>query len=251
MQCPQCGQEVLSEAKFCNQCGQQLRLVCKSCDTDNPSGSRFCYHCGTSLAEPVNDGTRGRGASGASVQTPPHFVGCPRCYANNEPGSAYCFQCGLPFEGRPPSGAPRVSDVPAFVRGRPAGFWIRLVASLVDSLILAILLGMLVAMFFGESAADFYTREDYGASSFFGDVVSALYFTIAVAIWATTVGKRLFGMHVVRRDGSKVGAGRAFARYLAYGLSAIILGIGFIMIGLRQDKRGLHDLICDTVIVRR
>jgi uncharacterized RDD family membrane protein YckC len=58
-------------------------------------------------------------------------------------------------------------------------------------------------------------------------------------------------LYVVRTDGSRVGIGRALARYLAYVPSAIILGGGFLMIAWRQDKRGLHDLICDTVVIRR
>ncbi|MDA1347455.1 MAG: RDD family protein [Chloroflexi bacterium] len=48
-----------------------------------------------------------------------------------------------------------------------------------------------------------------------------------------------------------MGFGRAVARYFASLLSAALLLIGFIMIGLRRDKRGLHDLICDTVVLRR
>ncbi len=34
-------------------------------------------------------------------------------------------------------------------------------------------------------------------------------------------------------------------------LSALILLIGYIMIGVRRDKRGLHDLMADTVVVKR
>ena len=239
MQCPQCDQEVESEARFCSQCGQQLRLVCQACNTENLSGSRFCYHCGKSLTEAINDGEST--PPGAGAQRPPQVIGCPRCYANNEPGSAYCFQCGLPFEGKSPSEAPRVSGVPAFVRGRPAGFWIRLVAVLVDGLILSLAVGLLLSLFFGQSIAEYYANDELNGLDLLDYSLNAAYFTLMVAMWATTVGKRLFGMYVVRQDWSKVGAGRAFARYLAYGLSGILLGIGFIMIGLRQDKRGLHD----------
>ena len=63
------------------------------------------------------------------------------------------------------------------------------------------------------------------------------------------MGKRLFRLYVVRTDGSRVGPGRALARHLASLLSMLILGIGFLMIAFRQDKRGLHDLICDTVVI--
>lgn len=82
-------------------------------------------------------------------------------------------------------------------------------------------------------------------------ILQLVYFTVAISGWSTTIGKYLMGLYVVRPDGSRVGPGRALARYFAYLLSALLLFVGFIMVGLRQDKRGLHDLICDTVVVRR
>ena len=78
-----------------------------------------------------------------------------------------------------------------------------------------------------------------------------LYFPVLVATWSTTLGKRIFGLYVVRNDGSKIGFCRAFARYLCYNISGLILGIGFLMIAFSQDKRGLHDLMCDTKVVHR
>jgi uncharacterized RDD family membrane protein YckC len=78
-----------------------------------------------------------------------------------------------------------------------------------------------------------------------------VYYTGAITIWSTTLGKRPFRLYVVRTDGSRVSAARALVRYLAYFLSVFTLGIGFIMVGLRQDKRGLHDLVCDTVVIQR
>jgi len=77
------------------------------------------------------------------------------------------------------------------------------------------------------------------------------YYTVGVSVWATTIGKRAVGLYVLRPDGSKLGPGRAFARYWAPILSALILFIGFLMVAFREDKRALHDLICDTVVVKR
>lgn len=84
-----------------------------------------------------------------------------------------------------------------------------------------------------------------------GFVVGALYYTLTLPVWAATVGTRLLGVRVLRPDGSKVGPGRALARYFAGILSMLIFGVGYLMIALRSDKRGLHDLICDTVVVPR
>ena len=82
-------------------------------------------------------------------------------------------------------------------------------------------------------------------------ILSVLYYTIGVSVWATTLGKRALGLYVLRPDGQKAGPGRALARFFASILSGLIFGVGYLMIGLRSDKRGLHDLICDTHVVRR
>jgi uncharacterized RDD family membrane protein YckC len=110
--------------------------------------------------------------------------------------------------------------------------------------------------------ADFFSFAFWGVSDspsvlnlkfadLFSWILDTLYFTGAIAIWATTAGKKPFGLYVVRSDGSKIGFGRALARSFAYYVSFFTLGAGFIMIAFRKDKRGLHDLICDTVVIRR
>ena len=78
-----------------------------------------------------------------------------------------------------------------------------------------------------------------------------LYRAIGWSIWSTTVGKRIFALYVVRTDGSKIGFWLALARSLCYIVSELLLLVGFLLIALREDKRGLHDLICDTMVVRR
>ena len=70
-------------------------------------------------------------------------------------------------------------------------------------------------------------------------------------MFSTTVGKRVFGLYVQRPDGSRVGLLRALARHFAEYASFLLFCIGYIMIGLSANKRGLHDLICGTVVVKR
>ena len=78
------------------------------------------------------------------------------------------------------------------------------------------------------------------------------YDTALITYWATTVGKRAFGMYVVRTDGSRVGFVRALSRHVLTALSAnLTLGFVFLIVAFRRDRRGLHDLICDTVVIRR
>jgi len=61
---------------------------------------------------------------------------------------------------------------------------------------------------------------------------------------------RSYGLKVVRTDGSRVSYGRSFLRYLAYYPSWLTLGIGFIVVALTRDKRGIHDFVCDTRVIK-
>ena len=243
MQCPQCQRQSVPDAAYCSYCGEQLSEVCRQCGSTSARGSNFCHRCGSSLnvstaAEPFR--------ADPHEPQPRSQMRCPRCNALNEPGSLYCFECGLPVEGVPVS----AGYIPAHV-GTSAGFWIRFVAYIIDSLVLfgalSLIFGLAAASGGGEAAAtDEFTPLDLA-----GLFVGAAYYTATIAIWGTTAGKRLFGLYVVRPDGSRVGVARAFGRYLAYIPSALLLLAGFIMIGVRRDKRGLHDLIAGTVVVRR
>ncbi len=80
--------------------------------------------------------------------------------------------------------------------------------------------------------------------------IEAVYFTVAIGVWGRTIGKVVMGVKVVRTDGGRVSIGRAFGRYLAYLLNWLTFGIGFLVIALNPLKRGLHDLIVDTQVVK-
>ena len=241
-------------------CGVRLQLRCHACQTPYSPGSRFCGHCGVAFA-----GVGGEATPAADPGT--DTIPCPRCHRTNAPRAAYCFACGLPFEGVQPdipyarsSGASDYGPA-ALALGRPGGFWVRLLAYVVDGLIVTFAFILIWTTLLGQPFSDITEplelSEDYEYSSqaFNRDGLNSLlalvYDTALIAIWATTVGKRLFRLYVVRTDGSRVGPGRALARHLASLLSMLILGIGFLLIAFRQDKRGLHDLICDTVVIRR
>ena len=136
--------------------------------------------------------------------------------------------------------------------GTPAGFWIRLLAWLIDSIVLVIVQLILLTLMPGTSIEAYYTSDTFWTTAdSLMTIVSAIYYTIGVSVFSTTVGKRTLGLYVVRLDGTKVSGLRAFGRHLASGLSALLLFIGYLMIAFSSDKRGLHDHICDTVVVRR
>jgi uncharacterized RDD family membrane protein YckC len=77
----------------------------------------------------------------------------------------------------------------------------------------------------------------------------ACYDGLFIGRLGATPGKLAAGIRIIRTDGSRVGAGRAFGRYFAKLLSFFALGIGYIMVAFDSEKRGLHDMICDTRVV--
>ena len=260
MQCFRCQFEVAEFAVYCNRCGAQLRARCADCGRVNPRDSHFCDACGRQLRPTAQAARR----ESSFVTPPPQtLLGCPRCSTVNESGSAYCYSCGLPLdEAQQQQGSPTGEYAPhdnadsGTPTDRLGGFWVRLIAFIVDSF-LTFAFSVTIASFTGISVADWWievwTSDEpgWGAFDWIGSVTGMVYFSIWVAVWSTTLGKLLFGLEVVRNDGSKVGVGRAFARYWCYLISLSLLGIGFLMIAFRRDKRGLHDLICDTKVVYR
>ncbi|MGH7392729.1 MAG: RDD family protein [Candidatus Rokuibacteriota bacterium] len=134
---------------------------------------------------------------------------------------------------------------------RPAGFWIRLVAVLVDGVVVSFAQWSMTFV-----AARVWGRE-IGALSGVQGLVAAftllfwcVYSTAAHAATGQTIGKALVGARVVAVDGAPLAAGAALLRWFALALSALPLGLGFIMAGLRTDKRALHDLIAGSRVER-
>jgi len=69
---------------------------------------------------------------------------------------------------------------------------------------------------------------------------------------AATPGKMVLSLEVVRTDGGKITWGLAIGRYFAKILSSWpTLWIGYIMAGLDDEKRALHDRICNTRVIRK
>ena len=251
MQCPNCQRDVVEGAAFCNHCGSRLEVRCGSCQALNPEGSSFCHRCGTAVGS-TSGVTEGHTVTGDAGDRTSDSTGiCPRCNSRGEPGSLYCFSCGLPFENVGTGSFDPVTPKLLAEMGTPAGFRVRLVAFLID-LVILFALSFFALSFLGDySLSEQFSVGQLTWVDSLGVLVEGIYFTLMVALWRTTIGKRLFSLYVVRTNGSKVGVGRALIRYLAYFLSGIIFFLGFLLIAVHREKRGLHDLICDTQVIRR
>ncbi|PYM25579.1 MAG: hypothetical protein DMD78_06250 [Candidatus Rokuibacteriota bacterium] len=130
---------------------------------------------------------------------------------------------------------------------RPAGFWIRLVALVVDCILFAfahLSLARLARALWGPGPDGGATAP--GSVLFFTLLFTIVYTTTLHTLAGQTLGKSLVGVRVVAADGTLLTIGPALLRHLAYALSAIPFGFGFLMAGLRRDKRALHDLIAGS-----
>ena len=144
----------------------------------------------------------------------------------------------------------------------PGGFWIRFVAVVIDSLIL-MLLSNVVGQILGKMGLPGNIvelpkdpKQLIAFQSIFGLIISAFisffYFGWFYSNKGGSPGKLIFGLKVVDNETREyIGYWRAFLReYFCKIISTIILFIGFIMAGLRSDKRALHDMITGTQVVQ-
>jgi len=89
-----------------------------------------------------------------------------------------------------------------------------------------------------------------GATLLVGLGVGLLYQWFFLKNYAATPGKMALGLKVVRSDGSPLTTGRIFGRVFSEYLSVMILFIGYIMAGFDEERRTLHDRICDTRVIK-
>jgi uncharacterized RDD family membrane protein YckC len=78
-----------------------------------------------------------------------------------------------------------------------------------------------------------------------------IYFVTLNGQFGATLGKMVFRARIVNLEGGRIGFGRAMLRWVGSILNEMTLGLGFLMVAFRRDKRGLHDFIAGTKVVYR
>jgi uncharacterized RDD family membrane protein YckC len=130
------------------------------------------------------------------------------------------------------------------------GFWIRVVAYIIDGILLSIVT-IPLAFAFGESPFDPAAQAAYGVSDFLSLLIGIAYFVgFEGSAKQATPGKMAFGLIVADERGGRISYLRALGRYFAKILSALILLIGFIMVAFTERKQGLHDILCSTFVIK-
>jgi uncharacterized RDD family membrane protein YckC len=135
-----------------------------------------------------------------------------------------------------------------------AGFWIRVGAWFIDYIIMAI---ASVIIYVPLTFMGFSSFDEPAAfaivqmiSTIFNFIIPAVYESWFVGKYAATPGKMACKLKVVMSDGDRVSFARAIGRHFAKYISWLILGIGYIMAGFDEQKRTLHDRICDTRVIK-
>jgi uncharacterized RDD family membrane protein YckC len=127
----------------------------------------------------------------------------------------------------------------------PAGFWIRLLALILDAVIIAIPLTIISLVIPGSTSDEYIT-----------DILSFLYTLLTPVLWnGYTIGKRICGIRIVKiSDGRSPSLVTMLLRNVVAGIIYVVtLGIAVIvsatMVAAREDKRSLHDFIAGTEVV--
>ncbi|MDB5080852.1 MAG: hypothetical protein JWP00_2776 [Chloroflexi bacterium] len=290
MFCPSCGTQNERGVEKCTNCGKLLPQLSPGGDLIAPPspGAAPETPAAPDLNMPGSPGPKaGQPGSqyafgynqpdqpGTNYQPGPYYNPAYPPYTS-QPGNAPYYNYSLPVD--------HVGVAPAEV-----GFWPRLGAYVIDNIILSLVTGLIFGIPVVAYLINFIARhqneifpvcdtraynydnracnalleqiliQSNELSGFLGlilglglvvTLITVLYYTILTARGAT-IGKKVFGMKVVREDGAPIGFWRSLLRHtVGYFVSAFFFGLGFIWIGFDPHKQGWHDKIASTYVVR-
>ncbi len=137
-----------------------------------------------------------------------------------------------------------------------AGFWARLAAYLIDSVIVwAGLLVVRLVMFFVSSGMEGTILGGnllfhYSLTDIVVYLAEVVYFILFTYHTGGTLGKRALNLRVVSADGGKLSLWDVVYREtIGRFLCAVTIGIGYLFVAADKEKRGLHDMLCDTRVI--
>lgn len=279
-------------------------MYCPNCGTLNQLGAESCVNCKKLLPKPesLNESPPPPPQNPNPNSPPPekdYYPGQPGSQYSYSPAGNYGQASGYGTNFIPAATA--VGYAPAYpgvysgdrigVAQHDAGFWVRLGAWIIDSIIVGLVSLIIVGipqMFYWTGFATRYGSEisrtcpsgpsyshateqacnnllesiflDRGELSQlltnvigFGLVAGllSLVYYVGMTAYGATIGKKVFGLKVVKPDGTPPGFGRALLRQtVGYWVSGAVFYLGFIWVALDEHKQGWHDKIAGTYVVR-
>lgn len=189
---------------------------------------------------------------------------CPKCGATVSDGAAFCNKCGERLEGltaREEGSASAPWGRAAHASVVYAGFWLRLVAYVIDSLVLGVFVGFAILMPLMERAGiskdnpwALFTNQSrqVAAINMLVTMAAWIYWALMESSpWQATLGKKALGLVVTDLEGRRITFTRASGRYFGKILSTILFGVGYLMAGFTQKKQALHDILAGCLVTKK
>lgn len=206
---------------------------------------------------------------------------CASCGATAKEGAAFCGSCGKPIIGYTvgqssagsAAGGAVVSAGAAGDTGRYAGFWLRLVAAIIDGLILGIPFGVVVFMTVMSAVPGLAQMRNQAPNPMMIAmmILPRIFFVLLLVLvaswlywalmessqWQATLGKKALGLYVTDLSGSRMTFGKASGRFFAGRGISFVPSIGglyylidCVMAGFTEKKQALHDMIAGCLVQR-
>lgn len=205
---------------------------------------------------------------------------CSKCGAAVAEGAAFCAVCGQSTGNAggtetqvgvlpPPPLAPQIAAATPVLY---AGFWLRVVAAIIDNLVLIIPMGLLYMLIFASTIPMMMRAPDQNPMAvvmflgpriflvvIIGVVIRWLYWAgMESSDWQATLGKKALGLYVTDMEGRRNTFGRTSGRFWSgRGVSWVtpIGGLYYlidcIMCGFTERKQALHDMIANCLVLRK
>jgi uncharacterized RDD family membrane protein YckC len=166
--------------------------------------------------------------------------------------------------------APVYAAPAALSRAEYAGFWLRLVALVIDNVVLGlgfflVLIPLIFLTGLRTFLDNFHPNQDMNDVGIFMLVV--FFFLVATGAlvltwlyhallecseWQATLGKKALGLVVTDMAGQRVSFGRATGRHFGKIITNMVPAfLGYIMAGFTAKKQALHDMLAGCLVLRR
>jgi len=131
-----------------------------------------------------------------------------------------------------------------------AGFWIRLFASFIDSILIMLLAAPLLTAIYGRDYWMDPTQSNTAIDALINYLLPALVIILFWIYRSATPGKMILNLAIVdAKTGEKPSTGQFIGRYLGYYLSMLPVFLGFFWVAFDKRKQGFHDKLAGTVVI--
>jgi uncharacterized RDD family membrane protein YckC len=203
-------------------------------------------------------------------------VYCSKCGSTIADSSTFCAQCGqstslAPVPAAAVAPVATAWSVPPAATMAYAGFWLRVLAYLIDALILGlfavpIVVGGAMALGIGGILARIPRNGDPFSEGIPPVFLLFIWFCVLVGLggtwlyhallesseWQGSAGKKALGLIVTDITGQRVSFGRASGRHFGKIVTSFIpLGIGYAMAGFTEKRQALHDMLASCLVLRK